>query len=397
MGTTGDSSASNLSAAEFIATAAHDLRSPLQAISGFAELLERHNGAQLDQQGQEFLGWILQGVKSMEELIDRLVDSAPSETAALTIPPVAETAENPGSVPGLVNQDQAEAGALDLLLVEDSDAHARLVTALLDEASGVYRVRRAHSLVDARIALGSAPHCILLDLSLPDSEGLHTLAEIRTAAPHVPVVVLTSRNDEVIALEAVHQGAQDYLVKGNLDGETLSRSIRYAVERWTLKAGLTDQAMRDPLTGLANRTLLLDRLRLALSRRIGPDSRVAVLFLDIDRFKPINDRFGHEAGDLVFVEVARRLLEITRPLDTAGRMGGDEFVIVCEGLDGTAVVPNLVRRIQEAFDAPVALEHGNESVHVSIGWAIAEPGENAARVVSRADSAMYEIKRAGRS
>lgn len=521
---------SNADLSDFASVAAHDLRSPLQTISGFADLLSRCYGDQLDDRGREFLDWILKGAANMADLVNDLLAYAKAgtdEQAAVPVdlnalvgqlrstlgadPSTVEVADlpavlgDPGQL-GLVFQNlivnalkfvpsdrephirvsaERAGGAvtvvvddngigiappdygrlfkmferlhrgdgyegtgiglaickriveraggsiwvepapvppgtrfcvslpsaevlvpqvpaippdaalgLSILLVEDSDDHARLVESMLAGTREQYRIRRVTSVAQAREAIAEEPvECVLLDLSLPDSEGLETVHRVRESAPGVAVVVLTSRDDESTAVAALQQGAQDFLVKGRLGADVLARAIRYAVERKLLERRLEEQALHDPLTSLANRTLVLDRLELASVRSVRTGDRVAVVFLDLDDFKSVNDRFGHEAGDAVLIEVARRIREVIRPSDTAGRLGGDEFVVVCEAMTGVAEVEELVNRISLALEAPIRLGTHAEQVRVSVGWAFAEPGQSPAVGLRMADEAMYRNKR----
>lgn len=287
-------------------------------------------------------------------------------------------------------------GVQQLLLVEDSETHARLVAATLAEAPGPrYGLRHVVDLRHARNALAEQHvDCILLDLSLPDGEGLDSLAQVRAMAPSLPVVVLTSRSDEALAVTAVQLGAQDYLVKGAMEPRTLGRSIRYAIERKALEAQLAIQAMHDSLTGLPNRVLLLDRLNPALARAGRNGEKIALLYLDLDGFKPVNDELGHEAGDEILVEVARRLTSVVRPLDTVSRIGGDEFAVLCEGFRSETEIKALAARMAEAVAEPVLVAHQHRSVQASIGIAFsAGPGESAEDLIRLADQAMYRKKR----
>ncbi len=286
-------------------------------------------------------------------------------------------------------------GSFDLLLVEDDDDHARLVEEILASADGAYHLRRARDLAGARTELDQRPtDCILLDLFLPDGHGLDSLAHMTALDSMVPIVILTSLADEQLGLEAVHQGAQDYLVKGSVDGHRLSRAVRHAIERKALEARFAEQALHDPLTGLANRTLLLDRIRLELARAGRTGAGVALLYLDVDDFKAINDRWGHDAGDEVLVRMARRLSRAVRPGDTVGRIGGDEFVVVCGGLDSDDDLTQIRTRIEEAVARPMLLGGGTELVTASVGLTIGRgTAEEPEAIIRRADEAMYEAKR----
>lgn len=292
-----------------------------------------------------------------------------------------------------------------LLLVEDSEPHAHLVAATLAEAPGArYRLRHVTDLRQARRALKEQRvDLVLLDLSLPGSEGLETLEEMVGMAPGIPVVVLTSRSDEGLAVASVQQGAQDYLVKGAYEPASLARSIRYAIERKALESQLAQQALHDALTTLPNRTLLLERLNPALARGTRTGDKLALLYLDLDGFKPINDEFGHDAGDAVLIEVARRLRAVVRPQDTVARIGGDEFAVMCEGFRSDTEIRSLVSRMEDAIAQPIQIAsprspsgHEARRVTASIGIAFASAAEmSAEELIRSADQAMYKIKRRG--
>lgn len=157
---------------------------------------------------------------------------------------------------------------------------------------------------------------------------------------------------------------------------------------------LRQMAIRDPLTGLANRTLLFDRLEHALRSRPRPGRSTLVLYADLDGFKAINDRLGHQAGDDVLREVAARLAGSARAGDTVARMAGDEFVVVCPDVHGPADLPVIAGRLTAAVRQPMRIAGGDLVVGISIGGTTAQEGEEADAVVARADAAMYAVKRA---
>jgi diguanylate cyclase (GGDEF)-like protein/PAS domain S-box-containing protein len=157
-------------------------------------------------------------------------------------------------------------------------------------------------------------------------------------------------------------------------------ALRHAEER------LAFAATHDPLTGLANRPLLIDRLELALARR---DGALAVVFMDLDGFKAVNDRYGHQVGDDTLVRVARAIESAVRPADTVARFGGDEFVVVADDLGATAaelLAKRLSTAVNEVTVGPLSLE-------ASVGIAMAEPDDVADSLLRRADAAMYARKR----
>jgi diguanylate cyclase (GGDEF)-like protein len=153
-------------------------------------------------------------------------------------------------------------------------------------------------------------------------------------------------------------------------------------------------ALHDPLTGLANRSLILDHLKLALARTDRRTVLVAVVFVDIDDFKRINDTLGHVAGDELLARVAERLHSAVRPTDTLGRWGGDEFIVVCEDLERASDAPAIVDRVAAAFEAPFAVAGTELHVAASIGVAVSACADQPATLIHAADSAMYQAKRA---
>jgi diguanylate cyclase (GGDEF)-like protein/PAS domain S-box-containing protein len=174
-----------------------------------------------------------------------------------------------------------------------------------------------------------------------------------------------------------------------------SRDIttRKAAER-----ALWHRALHDPLTGLANRALFCDRLENALERCSRGAAPPAVLFVDLDEFKPINDRLGHDAGDTVLIELARRLRRCVRAADTVARFGGDEFAVLLEEIHSPEQAAATVERILAELGAPLTVEGHGMAVTASIGLAVgSSTSRNADELLRRADKAMYRAKRARRS
>lgn len=189
------------------------------------------------------------------------------------------------------------------------------------------------------------------------------------------------------------------------DGSTLGAvvAVHDVTERKRNEARLAELALHDPLTGLANRTLLSQRLREAIGRRAaGPVARrhtdatepaVAVFLLDLDDFKEVNDRLGHDVGDEVLVAAARRLSAIVRPDDTVARLGGDEFVVVCEVVRGELELAAMTERIADALSAPYELGGRAVTVTASVGGVLLdERTTDPSALLSRADDAMYAVK-----
>jgi diguanylate cyclase (GGDEF)-like protein len=265
------------------------------------------------------------------------------------------------------------------------------------ESETKFDVTHVELLADARQALTqSLFDCVLFDLSLPDADRLEALQQLRTVAPEVPIVILSGIEQQFLAVRAVQEGAQDYLVKGRVDGHLLGRAINYAIERIRAGAATARRAMCDPLTGLPNRALLLDRLdhALTLLRRHG--TRFAVLFMDLDGFKPINDTYGHAVGDRLLSAVAKRLRGALRETDTAARFGGDEFVILCESTGDADDAFQAAERVLRSVERPFLLGGHALSVSASVGIALAAPAASDAGIlIQQADTAMYRAKERG--
>jgi diguanylate cyclase (GGDEF)-like protein/PAS domain S-box-containing protein len=181
------------------------------------------------------------------------------------------------------------------------------------------------------------------------------------------------------------------------DAHQVVAVTRDVSERKDAESRLAHQALHDSLTGLPNRTLFLDRLYHALRRADRSGGGVAVLFVDLDRFKLINDSFGHAAGDRLLCDVAARLRRALRPGDTIARFGGDEVTVLCEDLDGEAGARAIARRIARLFDEPFVVEDGEAFLQASIGIAIAGVDATPEDLIRDADAAMYRAKERGRS
>ncbi|HJN73526.1 MAG TPA: EAL domain-containing protein [Myxococcota bacterium] len=414
---------------------------------------------------------------------------------------------------------------LKVLILEDSPAEAeRLVGWLEGEELSVTHVTL---LADAVAHLeGGGFDVALLDLHVPDSQGLSTFEAAFAAAGGVPIVVQSGMELENVALQAVAGGAQDYLIKRNMDAQVVRRAIRYALERgrlvrelersrdryaraldgardgiwdwhveedsfvassrWRNMLGLPDdlrissaqdwfarvhpddldsllaairehlgglsphvehehrmrtesdhwrwmlargravrrdgqtrmagslsdvtrrreaaarllhEALHDDLTGLPNRTLLLDRLAQAIRRSQRQDGAAfAVLFLDLDRFKVINDSLGHLVGDQLLIAVSRRLRQCVRPSDTVARLGGDEFALLLEDIDPEQGAEAAAKRIHDALGVPVVV--GGQEVFTSVSIGICHGDGSYGKpedLLRDADTAMYRAKRLGKA
>ncbi|TMQ60147.1 MAG: EAL domain-containing protein [Candidatus Eisenbacteria bacterium] len=285
-----------------------------------------------------------------------------------------------------------------VLLVEDSDADARLVREMLRETqrSNVDLVH-AWKLGEALNLLRSESFdVVLLDLGLPDVMGLDALAPVQAAVPDIPIVVLSGHNDDTLALQAVQNGAQDYLMKGEGDGALLTRALRYAVERKRTEQHIHHLAHHDGLTNLPNRRLLMDRLEHSLAMMRRANRLLAVVFMDLDHFKPVNDTFGHSVGDQALLEVASRLRACVRESDTVARIGGDEFTVLLPDVSSVDDVQRFANKLMHAISPPMSIGGRQISVSASMGISLFPwDGDNAEVLLRCADAAMYQAKQQG--
>jgi len=273
---------------------------------------------------------------------------------------------------------------------------------------------------------------ILMDIRMPGLDGFETLELLRARqrSRRIPIIFLTAYAEQEDLVRSYKYGAVDCLQKP-FDPATLRAKVQVFVDlrrnelalqaardelefrvaertreleveierRKVIEQQLIDQAHRDALTGLANRKLLLEHLRQAVARwHRGATMQFAIMMIDLDRFKVINDTLGHLAGDQLLVEVSRRLTQCLRETDTAARLGGDEFAILVEGSAELRDVTRVAERIQEALARPVVIDGRDVHVSASIGIALMDGriqrGEDLLR---GADTALYGAKEAGRA
>ena len=417
-----------------------------------------------------------------------------------------------------------------VLLVEDNPGDALLLRRMFrEEGFRGMEVVHVESMREAKICLAAnAIDIVLLDLGLPDAHGLDALRQARIASPHMPLVVLSGLDDDSVALQAMQEGAQDYLTKGQIEPRELLRAMRYAVERKVIEETLftekeraqvtldsigdgvvcadiegnitflnlvaetltgwsflevngrpiaevlriinatTREVIPDPmervmgdnrtehlpsdsmlvrrddtevpiedsvspirnrerevigavivfrdvsaaramseqiahsaehdfLTGLPNRLLLNDRVSQAIALGQRHSYQVAVLFLDLDGFKHINDSLGHAIGDKLLQSISERLVECIRAVDTVSRQGGDEFVMLLPAVENAQDAALAARRMLEAISEAHSIDNHELHVTASIGISVyPEDGLDVETLIQNADTAMYQAKENGR-
>ncbi|MFP4512888.1 MAG: putative bifunctional diguanylate cyclase/phosphodiesterase [Acidimicrobiales bacterium] len=285
---------------------------------------------------------------------------------------------------------------------------------LLTDVGGIWQVVAAPSVPETVVevldraspsspvgkAIGRLPDCTTV-VSAMDPNWFPMRTACRSAGVESlwvrPFHVL-GRSEPVGAIVVVRTDHR-VLDEGELDLiEQSSHLAAIAVERQLATEALEHRALHDDLTGLPNRTLLLDRVEQALNRASRDRSGVAVLFVDLDRFKHINDTLGHAAGDAVLCEVAGRLQGVLRAGDTVGRLGGDEFLMVCSEIADVTDALTVADRVWDVLQAPVSFQGHDLPMRASVGVAIAEgPETTADEVIRDADHAMYRAKENGRN
>ncbi|MGA2987437.1 MAG: EAL domain-containing protein [Terriglobia bacterium] len=417
-----------------------------------------------------------------------------------------------------------------LLLVEDNPGDARLLREMFNEqGSHPTKVAHVECMSEAEKYLAEHPvDVILLDPGLPDAQGLGAVRRAHAAAPRIPLVVLTGLDDESLAAQALQEGAQDYLIKGQIEARGLLRAMRYAIERKTMEEALfvekeraqvtlncigdgvasTDtsgnitflnivaermtgwswqeatglpmakvfqildatnreripnpmemavgqnrtvhlpsncilvrrdglempiedsvapihdregevtgavivfrdvsaaqamalqmahSAQHDFLTGLPNRMLLNDRIGHAIALAERRMKKLALLFLDLDGFKHINDSLGHPIGDRLLQSIAKRLLACSRSSDTVSRQGGDEFVVLLSEVEQSGDAAITAKRMLQAVAEPHSISHHDLHVTTCIGVSVyPDDGLDAETLIKNADIAMYQAKEDGR-
>lgn len=271
--------------------------------------------------------------------------------------------------------------------------HAAEVLALVDHTGHLFYVSRAveetfH--VPREAVLGTSP------AELAHPEDRRELAALLGRAADRPGVPQARRLRLLDGQGAVRHVETTVVDLRHVQGiAAVSLTVRDVSERVSLESELVRQARTDGLTGLATRSVLIQRVDHALTAR---RPRAALLFLDLDDFKLVNDGYGHAAGDEVLAVLADRIQRAVRVHDTAGRMGGDEFAVLLEELSDDPVHDALrtARRVAEAASVPVEVDGETLDIHVSVGVALPEPGMTGAELFAVADAAMYEAKRSKR-
>lgn len=288
-----------------------------------------------------------------------------------------------------------------ILLIDDDRLQFRLTQANFNNFHGErYELEWSATFEDglAKLLAGGHAAC-LLDYQLGERDGLQLIREAVAQGCRTPIVFLTAETAERVDVAAMEAGALDYLVKGEITPRTLERSLRYALKLGDTLEALRRLATRDQLTGLLNRREF-DRILTEEEERVRRFGHpLALVMVDVDHFKSVNDTHGHPAGDAVLREVARRLATLVRSVDRVARFGGEEFALVLMQTDRTAAL-EVARRVCAGVEREPVLVGETLALNITVSAGVAalrEDGKLGSELVAAADKALYAAKGRGRN
>ncbi len=293
--------------------------------------------------------------------------------------------------------------ALNILHVEDDIGDAHLVKSLMNQQERHYAFQydmtQVATLKAAINQLKQHPeyNTILLDVNLPDGNGIEHIQMFQELAPNVPIIILTQTKDDEMSRKALNAGAQEYMVKEHSNSYILQQVIQSSIFRKQTEIELAKRAYYDDLTGLPNRAFFEETAKKMIQQSQRAGRKEALMFIDLNKFKEINDTHGHATGNVVLKEVANRLKKALRNSDVVARYAGDEFVVYVDG-GGESINPLLCRHIAEKIveevEKPINLPSDIAlEISLSIGIAIfPDAGKTLDIIMKEADQAMYKAK-----
>lgn len=287
------------------------------------------------------------------------------------------------------------ATSISVLLLNGGDELAAQLTSWLDAAApGRYIVSTCELRDDALMTLLSGEYDLgLLYMDADCQQGRDLLGAVKNQFCPAPVVALSEHMEEELDRDAIPAGASDYVALEGTSSPALERSLRYAIERKRTERHLARLAHHDPLTDIPNRVLFRDRLENAIRIATRDNMRFALMFIDLDDFKIVNDRYGHDVGDGLIRMCAERLQALLRRSDSMARMGGDEFTLLLLNVENSSDIAHLAVKIIEEITSPYDISGYQLSVGCSVGIAsYPEAGRSADALLKSADLAMYQAK-----
>ncbi|MCH7485500.1 MAG: GGDEF domain-containing response regulator [Proteobacteria bacterium] len=284
-----------------------------------------------------------------------------------------------------------------VLIVEDDGDYVDYLKLVVPECCPGPSVVDAVDNTDDAIAKlrGESYDLCLLDYMLEEDTGLTVLRNISSEGTKTAFIFLTSHAKREVASEAMELGAVDYLVKGRFEVFDLERSISFALHRKTMESEMQDAALHDPLTGLGNRALFEEQLKLIAAQAKRDGAMFGILYIDIDGFKPVNDTHGHQAGDDLLRQIGERITGRARESDVVARLGGDEFAVILAHVDRKESVARVARDLEESISAPYTVKGQPVTIGASIGASVyPDDGDEIDQLVALSDRRMYDNKKA---
>lgn len=296
---------------------------------------------------------------------------------------------------------------LDVLVVDDDVADRKIVRRTIAENAYDVNVVEATSVAEGLVELKKHSFdVILLDYKMPNCNGIEMVKTLRAKADlgSVAIVMMSASENDELAVACLEAGAQDFILKSDLQKLNLQRAIVHAQKRFELEHKLHQNylnvkhiAEKDPLTGLSNRHHFNQLMSLIIQEDRAARVDVALILLDLDNFKFVNDSLGHDAGDRLLIEFSTRIKNLLRRHEGFARLGGDEFAIILTGIKTAEQVAQVAQRIHQALQGPIQINDNQLACNASIGAAMFPlHAKNKEQLVKFADVAMYAAKRAGK-
>lgn len=296
---------------------------------------------------------------------------------------------------------KSEESRIQILLVDDSPDDREHFHQLMAGVESVeFDIDESDNASDAlEMLIDGNYDCAVVDYNMPGYNGRWLVQEMFRRGIPTASIILTGGGSERIAVESLKSGTQDYLNKDEVSSATLEKSIVDSLASKTQQNDLQQRANFDTLTGVRKREHFMDALDNAISKAARFDRHFALLYLDMNNFKEINDRYGHPAGDKALQVFAAQLGLSARSYDTVARLGGDEFIVLLEELEGDGVLAaiRIAKRILEQLKATVVdVGTSRFSINASIGISLfPQSGNSKEQLIELSDMAMYVAKRSG--
>jgi diguanylate cyclase len=301
-----------------------------------------------------------------------------------------------------IQERQKKDHVLQILITDDDEGDRKQIRRAISKSMPPAVCIEAASIVEAFAACDESEiDMVIMDYRMPGEDGLAGIAALRERFPLLPIIMSTGHGDEMVAIEAMKRGASDYVPKSKIDAESIQRIIENSLlwadrelELATSRTRLQYLGLNDSLTGLPNRTLFSDRLDQLILTCQRNSEAFALMMMDLNNFKEVNDSLGHAAGDAALCKVAQRLTCAVRKSDTVARLGGDEFACLISLAKNSGSGQLVAEKIVEALRQPMVIENHPVTLGISIGIAqFPLHGIDARTLMQRADHAMYTAKR----